>query len=296
LRSIGVLKFESYTLVFLRAAAWLSLLLTTAIVCILIFESMSFFRNVSFADFFLGVEWSPLVEPARFGIWPLVCGTLLTTGIAALIAFPLGLGIALYLGEYANPKTRSVLKPLIEVFAGIPSVVYGYFAVVVVSPVVMQIFPQAQIFNALNAGVVLAFMILPLIASLSDDAIRSIPKHLKDGGYALGANKAEVCVSIVIPAAMSGILSSFILAIARAVGETMAVTLAAGATPRLSLDPLGSVQTMTAYIVQVSMGDTPHGSLAYQSIFVVGLFLMLITLSVNLIAAFINKKLRLKYE
>ena len=235
-------------------------------------------------------------KPQHFGILPLFCGTFLVAGGSALIAVPLGLGTAIYLSEYASPLVRDVVKPLLEILAGIPSVVYGYLAVVFVSPVIRHWFPSAELFNAANACVVVGIMIMPMIVSMSEDVLRSVPRSLREGAYALGASKLDVTVRVIVPAALSGIMASILLAIARAVGETMAVTLAAGATPRLTLNPLESVQTMTAYIVQVSQGDTPAGTPEYRTLFAVGLALFISTFVLNIIAQWILARVREKYE
>ena len=284
----------------MHAALWLcaaaSVFTTVGIVLILLVESLQFFGKVSVIEFLTGTTWAPHANPPRFGILPLACGTFLVAAGAAVIAIPLGLGAAIYLSEYASPGVRDVLKPVLEILAGIPSVVFGYLAIVFVSPMVREVFPQADIFNALNASIVVAIMILPMIVSLSEDVLRSVPRTLREGAYALGATKLDVTVGVVVPAALSGIMASFLLAIARAVGETMAVALAAGKLPQLTLNPLESIQTMTAYIVETSKGDTPRGTLGYQTIFAVGLTLFLTTLALNVVAQWILKHMREKYE
>ncbi|MES2746563.1 MAG: phosphate ABC transporter permease subunit PstC, partial [Bdellovibrionota bacterium] len=239
---------------------------------------------------------APLFEPRSFGIWPLVNGTLIIAVFAILFALPLGLGIAIYTAEYATGWWQKILKPVLEILAGIPSVVYGFFALTQVTPILQSLFPDIEVFNALSASIVIAIMVLPTIASICDDALRAIPKAVRDGAYALGTRKSEVTLHIVVPAALSGILASFILAFSRAIGETMAVTLAAGATPQLTLNPLVGVQTMTAYIAQVSMGDVPHGTIEYQSIFAVGLVLFVMTLGMNLLSQYLVRKFARKYE
>jgi phosphate transport system permease protein len=247
-------------------------------------------------EFLTGTTWSPHAMPPQFGILPLACGTFLVTIGAAVFAIPMGLGAAIYLSEYASPGVRDVLKPVLEILAGIPSVVFGYLAMVFVSPLVRAAFPQADIFNALNASIVVAIMILPMIVSLSEDVLRSVPRSLREGAYALGATKLDVTGGVVVPAALSGIMASFLLAIARAVGETMAVALAAGKRPQLTLNPLESIQTMTAYIVETTKGDVPRGTLGYQTIFAVGLTLFLATLALNVLAQWILKHMREQYE
>lgn len=266
------------------------------IVGVLFEETFQFFSEVSWVEFFFGTEWTPLFEPRRFGIWPLIMGTTLITLGAALIGLPIGMGIAIFLNEYASQRVQEWFKPVLEILAGIPTVVYGYFAVKTVTPALQAAIPQVEVFNALSAAIVVGIMIVPMIASLCDDAIRSVPRSVKEAGYALGATKLEVTTQVVIPAAMSGLVAAFILALSRALGETMAVTLAAGSTPKMSLNPLESVQTMTAYIVQVSLGDTPHGTLEYRSIFAVGSVLFLMTLAFNLLAYQLVKKYRRVYE
>ncbi|MBX3424684.1 MAG: phosphate ABC transporter permease subunit PstC [Pirellulales bacterium] len=282
--------------VVLATCAAASVATTAGIVLVLLSQSIPFFREVSLTEFLTGTRWSPLFSPPQYGILPLVCGTALVSGGAALIAIPLGLGTAIYLSEYASPGVRHVVKPLLEILAGIPSVVFGYVAVVFVSPLIRRAFPEADFFNALNASIVVGVMILPMITSLSEDVLRSVPRSLREGAFALGATKLDVTMGVVVPAALSGIMASFLLAIARAIGETMAVTLAAGATPQLTLNPLKSIQTMTAYIVEVSQGDAAAGTPEHRSIFAVGMALFLITLLLNVVAQWILSRMREKYE
>jgi phosphate transport system permease protein len=282
--------------VFLLACATISIITTVGIVLVLLIESLQFFKEVSVWEFLTGTKWSPRLAPQHFGILPLACGTLLVTLGSAIIAIPIGLGTAIFLSEYASGGFRDVAKPLLEILAGIPSVVYGYLAVVFVSPIVRSIFPSADLFNALNACIVVGFMILPTIVSISEDVLRSVPRSLREGAYALGATKLDVTVGVVIPAAMSGIMASFLLAIARAVGETMAVGMAAGATPVLTLSFLTSIQTMSAYILQVTLGDSAAGTLEYHTIFAVGLALFVSTLALNVFAQWILSRVREKYE
>jgi phosphate transport system permease protein len=288
--------FERIIHSLLLGCAAVSVVTTVGIVVILATQSIPFFRQVSLVEFFTGTKWAPLIAPRHFGIMPLVCGTVLVAGGSALIAIPLGLGTAIFLSEYASPLVRDVVKPLLEVLAGIPSVVFGYVAVVFVSPIVRYLFPSAEMLNALNACIVVGIMILPMIVSLSEDVLRAVPRSLREAAFALGANKLDVTAGVVVPAAMSGIMASFLLAIARAIGETMAVALAAGATPRMTLNPLVSVQTMTAYIVEVSQGDLPPGSLEHRTIFAVGLTLFAMTLLLNVVAQWILGRMREKYE
>lgn len=286
--------WESIIHALLMACAAVSVLTTVGIVVVLLVESLQFFGEVSPIEFLFGTTWTPLTQ--KFGILPLFCGTLLVTGGAIVVAAPLGLGAAIYLSEYAPPAVREVIKPTLEVLAGIPSVVYGVIAVTTVSPAVQWLFQSDSIFNALSASIVVGFMILPTIISLSEDVLRSVPRDLRSAAYALGATKFDVTVKVVVPAALSGIMASCLLAISRAVGETMAVTLAAGATPNMTLNPLESIQTMTAYIVQVSKGDTPAGSLEYRTIFAVGLALFFSTMTLNLVAQWILSRMREQYE
>lgn len=280
----------------LLSCAAISIVTTVGIVVVLLLESLQFFREVSLWEFLTGTRWSPLLKPQHFGILPLFCGTLLVAGGSALLAIPLGLATAIYLSEYASPLVREVVKPMLEVLAGIPSVVYGYLAVVFVSPLIRDTIPSADLFNAANACVVVGIMILPMVVSLSEDVLQSVPRSLREGAYALGATKLDVTLGVVLPAAMSGIVASCLLAIARAVGETMAVTLAAGATPNMTLNPFEGIQTMTAYIVQVSLGDTPAGTLEYRTIFAVGLALFVSTLVLNVFARWILLRVEEKYE
>lgn len=275
--------------------AIISILTTVGIVAILIVESLGFFREVPFIDFITGTEWIPLFEPAKFGVLPLVVGTLMITAIASAIAIPIGLGSAIYLSEYAPSKVRNILKPVLEILAGIPTIVYGFFALTFVTPIIKFIFPQTEVFNALSAGIVVGIMIIPLISSLSEDAMAAVPASLRNAAYALGSTKLEVALKIVVPAALSGVVSSFVLALSRAVGETMIVTLAAGALPNMSFDPLRSVQTLTAYIVSVSSGDTRYGSVEYLTIYAVGITLFVMTLLMNILAGYISRKFREEY-
>lgn len=280
----------------LMACAGVSVLTTVGIVVVLLVESAQFFREVSIVEFLTNTRWAPFLVPQHFGILPLVCGTLLVTGGAAVVAIPIGLGTAIYLSEYASPVVREVVKPILEILAGIPSVVYGYLAVVSVSPLIRNLFDSAGVFNAASASIVVGFMILPMVVSLSEDVLRSVPRSLREAAYALGATKLDVTIRVVVPGALSGIMASFLLAMSRAIGETMAVTLAAGATPKMTLNPLESVQTMTAYIVQVSRGDTPAGTIEYRTIFAVGLALFVSTMLLNVVAQWVLTRMREKYE
>ncbi len=280
----------------LALSAFLSVITTIGIIFVLTTESAEFFKEVSFFEFLFGTRWEPLLEPKSFGVLPLVSGTITIVIGAGLIALPIGIMTAIYLSEYASPKTRSTIKPTLEILAGIPTVVYGYFALTFITPLIRTVFPATQIFNSASASIVVGIMILPMVASLCDDAIRSVPTSLRQGGFSMGATTFEVTKSIVVPGAFSGIIASFVLALSRAFGETMAVTLAAGATPNLTINPLESIQTMTAYIVQVSLGDTPAGGIEYQTIFAVGALLFFVTLSMNIFANHIMNKYREVHE
>jgi len=274
-----------------------TILTTLGIVLTLVLETTRFFQEVSLAQFFLDTRWTPLLTPQHFGIWPLICGTLLVTGIAVLIAIPIGLGSAIYLSEYAPESVRRTVKPVLEILAGIPTIVYGYFALnFLTAAVLKKIFPEISTFNALSAGIAVGIMITPMISSLSEDAMSAVPRRLREGAYALGSTRLEVVFRVVLPAALSGIISSFVLAFSRAIGETMIVTVAAGSTPKLTLNPLESIQTMTAYIVQVATGDISHGGIEYSSVFAVGTTLFLFTLAMNILAQYITRKFREEYD
>ncbi|MGQ9525219.1 MAG: phosphate ABC transporter permease subunit PstC [Armatimonadota bacterium] len=254
---------------------------TLGIVLVLVVETVGFFREVAIAQFLADTQWTPLFADQHFGIWPLVCGTVLTSAIAMLVALPVGLLVAVYLSDFATPGLRRVIKPLLEVLAGVPTVVYGYFALLYVTPLLRRVIPSLAGFNALSPGIVMGIMILPMVASLSEDALYAVPQALRDASYALGSTRLQMVRRVVIPAAVSGITASFLLGISRAVGETMIVAIAAGQQPVLTLNPMEPIETMTAYIVQVSLGDTPHGTLAYRTIFAVGMMLFLMTLALN---------------
>ncbi len=276
--------------------AAISILTTIGILATLIFETFAFFQEVPFTQFLTDARWTPLFASKQFGIFVLISATVMIATISMLVALPLGLLSAICLSEYASPKVRRILKPVLEILAGVPTVVYGYFALLTVTPVLQFFIPQVQGFNALSAGLVLGVMVTPLVASLSEDALYSVPKALKDGSYALGATKRETVVSVVLPAALSGIVSSFILAISRAVGETMIVTLAAGANPTLGFNPFVPVMTMTAFIVQITAGDAPHGTTAYKTLFAVGMTLFLMTFALNLFSFWFVRRFREKYD
>lgn len=275
----------------LMACALLSVAITVGIVAVLTIESIGFFQQVPLGKFLGDNQWTPLnSHNPHYGIWPLVSGTFLTSFIAILTALPLGLLAAIYLSEYASFGTRRLLKPMLETLAGIPTVVYGYFALTFVSPLLQRFIPDLAGFSALSAGIVMGIMITPIIASLSEDAIFAVPPSLREGAYALGAGKLRTILKVVVPAAYSGIGASVLLGISRAIGETMIVAIAAGQLPQMSLDPRVPIQTMTAYIVQISLGDTPAGSLAYYTIFAVGLSLFLFTLTINIFAHRLRSK------
>jgi phosphate transport system permease protein len=278
---------------FLCAAV--SVVTTVGIIAVLAFETAAFFRDVPILSFLFGTEWTPLFANKQFGVLPLVAGTVLVSAIAMAVALPMGLLSAIYLSEYAPSGVRRVLKPVLEVLAGIPTVVYGYFALQFVTPLLQQVFPTLSGFNALSPGIVMGLMILPMVSSLSEDAMRAVPSGLREGAYALGATRMQTALQVVAPAALSGITAAFILAVSRAVGETMIVAIAAGQQPRLTANPFVPIETMTAYIVQVSLGDTPHGTLEYRTIFAVGMLLFVMTFSLNLVSNWLRDRFREEY-
>jgi len=280
-------------LLFASAAA--SVLVTVGIIAVLLVETVSFFSEVSVVEFLTDTEWTPLFSEKHFGILPLVSGTVLVSAIAMALALPAGLISAIYLSEYARPGVRRVVKPVLEVLAGIPTVVYGYFALLFVTPLLQQWISGLSGFNALGPGIVMGIMILPLVSSLSEDALRAVPDGLREGAYALGATRMQTALRVVVPAALSGISASFILAISRAIGETMIVAIAAGQMPILTADPTVPVMTMTAYIVQVSLGDTPSGTLEYRTIFAVGMTLFVMTFALNLASNWLRRRFREEY-
>ena len=296
-RGMGKRRFEELSVLYiLRFSALISIITTIGIISILGINSVPFFREVGFIEFFTGLEWTPLFIPQNFGVSPLVNGTFLVAFIAAITALVFGLGSAFYLSEYASRKFRRIIKPFLEILAGIPTVVYGYFALTFVTPVIQFIFPETIIFNALSAGLVMGIMIIPMVSTLSEDAMNAVPSSLREAAYGLGAKKYQVAIKVIFPSAISGIVASFILAISRAIGETMIVSLAASGKPALTINPLDAIQTMTAYIVTVSQGETPQGSVEYNSIFAVGLLLFFLTLIMNLIGRFIVTKYAQNYE
>ncbi|MGE5086416.1 MAG: phosphate ABC transporter permease subunit PstC [Bacillota bacterium] len=279
-------------ILFLAAAS--SVFVTLGIVGILITESIPFFEHVSFWNFITDTEWTPLFENAHYGILPLLSGTFLTTIIALLVAIPLGTVAAAFLSEYVRPGVREFLKPVLELLAAVPTVVYGYFALLFVTPLLQKVIPSLGGFNVLSAGLVMGVMIIPYVSSLSEDAMRSVPGHLREASFAVGASRIQTAFRVVIPAAFSGITSAYILGISRALGETMVVAIAAGMQPNLTLNPLEPSATITAFIVQVSLGDLPHGSIGYQSIYVAGLSLLVLTLCFNIIGLWLRKKFQEK--
>jgi len=282
--------------IFLFLSSSLSILITIGIVAVLLFEAITFFGDVSFIDFITGTRWTPLFSSKQFGVLALVAGTTLTAVLAMIVALPLGLLSAIYLSEYAPDLVRRTVKPILEILAGIPTVVYGYFALLFVTPILRGISEDIAVFNALSAAIVMGLMILPMVSSLSEDAMRAVPRTLREGAYALGSTKMEVSIFVVVPAALSGIVSAFILAVSRAIGETMIVTIAAGQNPRFTLNPFVPIETMTAFIVQVSQGDAPAGSIEFKTIFAVALLLFVITLVMNLLSQYVVSRFREEYE
>ncbi len=291
------MKFsEKIIVTLLKFAASITILTTIGIIMVLLFETIAFFKEVSFIEFITDKEWTPLFAQKHFGILPLVSGTLLTTTIAILVALPVGLTIAVYLNMYAPKGFRKTFKPLLEVLAAVPTVVYGFFALTVVTPFLQSIYPDLAGFNALSAGIVMGIMIIPFVSSLSEDALYAVPKRLKEASFGMGSTRFQTSFKVMVPAASSGIVVSIILAISRAIGETMIVAIAAGQQPRFSFDPTVPIETITAYIVQVSMGDVPHGSLEYRTIFAAGITLFVFTFLLNSISFWIKKKYQEKYD
>lgn len=279
----------------LMLAALSAVVTTLSIVAILLYESLSFFKTVSVIDFFTDTQWTPLFEDAHYGILPLVSGTLTTSFVALLVAIPLGTIGAIYLSEFATHKTREIVKPILELLVGVPTIVFGYFALLFLTPILQKIIPDLPGFNMLSAGIVMGIMIIPYIASVAEDAMRAVPMSMREGSYAMGATRFQTALRVVTPAATSGIVAAYILGISRAVGETMVVAVAAGQQPTLTFNPMESAATITAYIVQVALGDLPHGSIGYQSIFAAGLVLMTITLSFNILGHYVRKKYSERY-
>jgi phosphate transport system permease protein len=280
----------------LFSSALITILVTIGIIAVLSIEAVNFFREVSIVDFFTDTQWTPLFTEKHFGILPLLSGTLLTSFIAIAVALPIGLSISIYLSEYAPKSFRRTVKPLLELLAAVPTVVYGFFALIVVTPFLQEIIPNLSGFNSLSAGIVMGIMIIPYISSISEDALHAVPSSLREASFGMGATKLQTAFKVIVPAASSGIIVSIILAISRAIGETMIVAIAAGQQPRLTLDPTVPVETITAYIVQVSLGDVQHGSLEYRTIFAAGITLFAFTFLLNTLSYRIRKKYQEKYE
>ncbi len=281
---------------FLALCAFISILTTVGIILVLLVEAISFFREVSLVEFLTNDQWTPLFAQKNFGILPLVSGTMLTSSIAIAVALPVGLTIAVYLNEYAPGGFRKSLKPILEILAAIPTVVYGFFALMVVTPFLQSFIPGLSGFNALSAGLVMGVMIIPFVSSLSEDALYAVPNSLREASYGMGSTRFQTAFKVTVPAASSGIVVSVILAISRAIGETMIVAIAAGHQPRLTFDPTVPIETITAYIVQVSMGDVPHGTLEYRTIFAAGITLFVFTFILNNISFWIKKRYQEQYE
>ena len=276
-------------------AAFSAVAVTIAIMVILVYESLGFFTHVSIFDFLTDTQWTPLFSDKHFGVLPLVTGTLVVAAVALSIAIPLGTIIAIYLSEFAPHRVRETVKPFLELLEGVPTVVYGYFALLFVTPLLQTFIPGLPGFNMLGAGIVMGIMIIPYVSSVSEDAMRAVPMHIREGSYAMGATRFQTATRVVTPAATSGIVAAYILGISRAIGETMVVAVAAGSQPNLTWNPMEGAATITAYIVQVSLGDLPHGSLEYQSIFAVGLVLLLMTLLFNVLGHLLRKRFREVY-
>lgn len=276
-------------------AAFSAVAITVAIVVILVTESLGFFEHVSLWDFLTDTQWTPLFTDAHYGILPLVTGTLVVAGVGLLVAVPLGTIIAIYLSEFAPHRVRETIKPILELLSGVPTVVFGYFALLFVTPLLQTFMPNLPGFNMLGPGIVIGIMIIPYVSSVSEDAMRAVPMHIREGSYAMGATRFQTALRVVTPAATSGIVAAYILGISRAVGETMVVAIAAGQQPNFTFDPTQPAATITAYIVQVSMGDLPHGTVGYQSIFAAGLVLLLLTLFFNILGHMLRKRFREVY-
>jgi phosphate transport system permease protein len=297
LRQSSPRRGEAVIRAILVVAASVSVLTTVGIVFSIVIPSIDFFSEVPIWDFLTGTVWTPLFANGEFGVLPLISGTLVITAIATVVAIPLGLGAAIYLSEYASVRVRKVLKPTLEVLAGIPTVVFGFFALEFLTRVVLvRFFPDIDIFNALSAGLIMGIMIIPTVASLSEDAMSAVPSGLRDGSYALGASKRQTATDVVIPAALSGIVAAFVLGISRAIGETMIVTIAAGLEPRLSFNPLEGMQTMTSFIAAAGAGDLATGTIEYKSIFAVALLLFIITFAMNMISIRLVRRYRQVYQ
>ncbi len=281
---------ERIQLFLLASCAWISIAITLAIAVALLQETVSFFREVSPAQFLLDTEWTPLFWEKHYGIWPLVCGTIITTIISLVVAIPVGTTIALFLAEWSPRSVRQIIKPILEILSGIPTIVFGYFAVTIATPLLRIIFPSLPGFNALSAGVVMGIMMVPLMATLVEDALSVVPQSFREASYALGASRLTTMLRVTLPAAAGGVVAACILALSRALGETMIVTIAAGQQPRFSLNPLQAVETLTAFIAQVVMGDTPYGSIEHRAVFVVGCLLFLGTFTLNVGSMWIRER------
>ena len=272
-----------------------SVFITLSIVFILFYEALGFFKEVSVWEFLTGRQWTPLFANPKFGILPLISGTLLVTGIAVLVSLPMGLIVSIYLSEYAPYKVREIAKPILELLAAVPTVVYGYFALLFLTPLLRTFIPNLSGFNALSPGIIMGIMIIPYVSSVSEDAMKAVPMHIREGSYAMGATKFQTAFKVIIPAAFSGIAAAFIIGISRAIGETMVVAIAAGMMPNLTINPIEPVQTLTAYIVGVSLGDVPHGTVEYKTIFAAGITLFFMTLVLNILGFWFRKRIREVY-
>jgi phosphate transport system permease protein len=279
----------------LLASGLVAVFTTAAIVVVLVVESSAFFEHVSIREFLTDTMWTPLFADARYGILPLVSGTLTVTGVALLVAIPLGTIIAIYLSEFAGHRLRETVKPILELIGAVPTVVFGYFALLLVTPLLQKLIPDLPGFNMLSAGLVIGIMIVPYVATVGEDAMRAVPRYMREGSYAMGATRLQTALRVVVPGALSGLVAAYILGISRAIGETMVVAIAAGMQPTLTFDPRDQAATITAYIVQVSLGDLPHGSIGYQSIFAAGLVLLLMTLVFNVVGFFLTRRFRETY-
>lgn len=276
----------------LLLSALSSIFITLSMVSILLYEALGFFKDVSLWEFLTGRQWTPLFAQPKFGILPLISGTLLVTGIAVVVALPIGLIVAIYLSEYAPFKIKEVAKPILELLAAVPTVVYGYFALLFLTPILQKFIPNLSGFNALSPGIIMGIMIIPYVSSVSEDAMKAVPMHIREGSYAMGATKFQTAFKVIIPSAFSGIAAAFIIGISRAIGETMVVAIAAGMMPNLTFNPIEPIQTLTAYIVGVSLGDVPHGTIEYKTIFAAGITLFFMTLSLNILGFWFRRRIR----
>jgi phosphate transport system permease protein len=279
----------------LLLSALSSIFITGSIVFVLFYEAAGFFKDVSVWEFLTGRQWTPLFAEPKFGILPLICGTLLVTSIAVIVALPIGLVVAVYLSEYAPFKVKEVAKPILELLAAVPTVVYGYFALLFLTPILQTFIPNLSGFNALSPGIIMGIMIIPYVSSVSEDAMKAVPMQIREGSYAMGGTKFQTAFKVVIPSAFSGIAAAFVIGISRAIGETMVVAIAAGMMPNLTLNPIEPIQTLTAYIVGISLGDVPHGTLEYKTIFAAGITLFLMTLFLNILGFWFRKRIREVY-